>query len=40
VITVREIPSDYMLRFESEALVDENVENAIGRDVYESRLRC
>jgi len=39
VITVREIPSDYMLRFESEALVDEIVENAIGRDVYEAWLR-
>mgnify|MGYP000114829958 CR=1 FL=1 len=35
VLTVREIPADYMIRFESEALVDEIVENAIGRKTYE-----
>ena len=35
VLTYREIPADYMIRFESEALVDEIIENAIGREVYE-----
>jgi len=39
IITVRETPSDYMIRFESEALVDEIVENAIGRKTYEEWLR-
>jgi len=39
VITVKEIPSDYMIRFESEALVDEIVENAIGRNTYEEWLK-
>lgn len=39
VVTVREIPSDYMIRFESEALVDEIVENAIGEKIYEEWLR-
>ncbi|RLF21476.1 MAG: hypothetical protein DRN15_11125 [Thermoprotei archaeon] len=35
IITIKEIPADYMIRFESEALVDEIIENAIGKDVYE-----
>lgn len=35
ILTYREIPADCMIRFESEALVDEIIENAIGRDVYE-----
>ena len=35
VLTVREIPADYMIRFESEALVDEIIENAISRKTYE-----
>jgi len=35
VLTYREIPADYMIRFESEALIDEIIENAIGREVYE-----
>jgi len=39
VVTVREIPSDYMIRFESEALVDEIVENAIGEKTYEEWLK-
>ncbi len=34
-ITIKYVPPDYMVRFESEALVDEIVENAIGKDVYE-----
>ncbi len=38
VLTVKEIPADYMIRFESEALVDEIIENAIGREVYEQWL--
>ena len=38
ILTYREIPADYMIRFESEALVDEIIENAIGRDVYEQWL--
>ncbi len=38
VLTVREIPADYMIRFESEALVDEIIENAIGRKTYEQWL--
>ena len=38
VLTYREIPADYMIRFESEALVDEIIENAIGREVYEQWL--
>jgi len=38
VLTVREIPADYMIRFESEALVDEIIENAIGRETYEQWL--
>jgi len=39
IITVRETPSDYMIRFESETLVDEIIENAIGRKTYEEWLR-
>ena len=35
ILTYREIPADYMIRFESEALVDEIIENAIGRETYE-----
>ena len=35
MLTYREIPADYMIRFESEALVDEIIENAIGRETYE-----
>lgn len=38
ILTYREIPADYMIRFESEALVDEIIENAIGREVYEQWL--
>jgi len=38
ILTYREIPADYMIRFESEALVDEIIENAIGRGVYEQWL--
>ncbi len=34
VITVRYIPPDYMVRFESEALVNEIIENAISRDTF------
>ena len=34
ILTYREIPADYMIRFESEALVDEIIENAIGREIY------
>jgi len=30
------VPPDYMVRFESEALVDEIVENVIGKEKYES----
>ena len=35
IVTIKYVPPDYMVRFESEALVDELVENAIGRDTYE-----
>ena len=35
ILTIKEIPADYMIRFESEALVDEIVENAIGKNIYE-----
>ena len=35
ILTIREKPADYMIRFESEALVDEIIENAIGRKTYE-----
>ena len=35
VLTIKYVPPDYMVRFESEALVDEIVENAIGKDIYE-----
>ena len=35
VITVKYVPPDYMVRFESEALVDEIIENALGRETYE-----
>ncbi len=35
VLTYQEIPADYMIRFESEALVDEIIENAIGKEIYE-----
>ncbi len=35
ILTIKEIPADYMIRFESEALVDEILENAIGKDTYE-----
>ena len=35
IITIKYVPPDYMVRFESEALVDEIVENAIGKDIYE-----
>jgi hypothetical protein len=38
ILTYREVPADYMIRFESEALVDEIIENAIGRDTYEQWL--
>jgi len=38
VATYKEIPADYMIWFESEALVDEIVENAIGREAYEDWL--
>ncbi len=38
ILTYREIPADYMIRFESEALVDEIIENAIGREIYEQWL--
>ncbi len=38
VLTYREIPADYMIRFESEALVDEIIESAIGRETYEQWL--
>ncbi len=38
ILTYREIPADYMIRFESEALVDEIIENAIGRKIYEQWL--
>jgi len=38
ILTYREIPADYMIRFESEALVDEIIENAIGKEVYEQWL--
>lgn len=38
ILTLREIPADYMIRFESEALIDEIIENAIGREVYEKWL--
>jgi len=38
VVTYKEIPADYMIWFESEALVDEIVENAIGREAYENWL--
>ena len=37
-ITIKYVPPDYMVRFESEALVDEIVENAIGREIYEKWL--
>jgi len=40
VVTVREIPSDYMIRFESEALVDEIVENAIGEKPMKNGLKA
>jgi len=35
IITVKYVPPDYMVRFESEALVDEIIENAIGKSIYE-----
>lgn len=35
IITIKYVPPDYMVRFESEALVDEILENAIGKDTYE-----
>jgi len=35
VLTVKYIPPDYMVRFESEALIDEIIENTIGRELYE-----
>ncbi|MEM0047982.1 MAG: hypothetical protein QW464_03815 [Ignisphaera sp.] len=35
IIAIRYIPSDYMVRFESEALVDEIIENTIGKELYE-----
>lgn len=35
IITIKYVPPDYMVRFESEALVDEIIENAIGKDIYE-----
>ena len=38
ILTYRETPADYMIRFESEALVDEIIENAIGRETYEQWL--
>ena len=38
ITTVSYIPPDYMIRFESEALVDEIVENVIGKERYESWL--
>lgn len=38
IITIKHVPPDYMVRFESEALVDEIIENAIGRDIYEKWL--
>ncbi len=38
ILTFKEIPADYMIRFESEALVDEIIESAIGREIYEEWL--
>lgn len=38
ILTEWEIPADYMIRFESEALVDEIIENAIGIEIYEKWL--
>jgi len=36
IMTVSYVPPDYMVRFESEALVDEIIENVIGKEKYES----
>ncbi|MDK2870429.1 MAG: hypothetical protein PWP39_1664 [Pyrococcus sp.] len=35
IMPVSYVPPDYMVRFESEALVDEIIENVIGREEYE-----
>ena len=35
IITIKYVPPDYMVRFESEALIDEIIENAVGKDIYE-----
>jgi len=38
IIVIKYVPPDYMVRFESEALVDEIIENAIGKELYENGL--
>jgi len=39
LLIVKYTPPDYMLRFVSEALVDEIIENAIGRENYQKWLK-
>lgn len=36
IVTVNYVPPDYMIRFESEALVDEIIDNVLGKEKYES----
>lgn len=36
IVTVSYVPPDYMVRFESEALVDEIIDNVIGKEKYKS----